>query len=228
MVRKRSKIYKTKQKIVNKNKEYDLDSALDLLPKLSYSKFDGVVELHINLNVDPQKSGQRVRTTVLLPHSTGREKKILVFAKGDAVKEAQNAGADILGDENTIKKIEDGFLDFDIVLAHPSMMQKLTNIARILGPKGLMPNPKSGTLTENLSKAIKEVKMGKIELKTSEKEPIIHITIGKISSPKEDLLGNINTIINAVSAAKPPKVKEPFIKSVYLTPTMGPSIRLNL
>lgn len=227
-MKQRSKAYLKSANLKDKNKEYDIDTAIGLLKKICYANFDATVELHINLNLDSKKSDQQVRTSVLLPHGTGKEKKILVFARGDSAKEAQTAGADIVGDEKTIKKIEEGFLDFDIVVAHPAVMKDLTRIAKILGPKGLMPNPKAGTVTEKLAATIKEIKKGKSYLKTTEKEPIIHTPIGKTSFPPEKLKENLEAVISSIKSAKPSKVKEPFIKSVYIAPAIGPSIKVKM
>jgi len=222
---KKSKKYQKAAQLVDKNKIYSLDEAVSLVKKTSFTKFDAAVEVHIRLGVDPKKSEQNVRGTVTLPYGTGKTKRILVLTE-EKEKEAQSAGADYVGGEDLINKIEGGFSDFDIVLATPEIMPKITRVAKILGQRGLMPNPKSGTIVKNPVSFIKEIKKGKIEFKM-DAGGIIHQVVGRASFPEEHLKKNIQTLIDAVLAAKPAGVKGNYILSITLCSTMGPGIKIS-
>lgn len=220
--------YQEASKLINKTKLYPLDEAIALAKKTSPTKFDATLEAHFNLGIDPGKTEQLIRTTVALPHGTGKKVKVLVFAEGEAAKAALSVGADEIGDESTIEKIaSSGTVPFDAVIATPSYMQRLAKAARILGPKGLMPNPKSNTVTEDPARLVAELKKGRVTLQTKN-EASIHVGFGKVSFPDEHLKENFLTIWEALLSSKPPKVKEPFVKSVFITTTMGPSIKVDI
>ena len=212
---------------VEKGKNYEIDEALNLIKELANAKFDESVEVHIKLNIDPKKTDQTIRTSVLLPNGIGKTKKVLAFVKGEKVQEAQDAGADYIGDQETVEKILKGWMDFDSVIATPDMMPVISKLGKVLGPRGLMPNAKTGTVTMDVERAIKEIKMGKIEIRT-DKLGSIHSVIGKVSFSEEKLKENFLALIDAILKAKPPSVKGQFIKSIYLTTTMGPSLKLDV
>lgn len=220
------KKYKEKSALI-KQREYPLEEAVDLLTKLSTSKFDGTAEIHILLNADPKQGDQQVRATVSLPHGTGKTLRIAVVAPDDRAKEMLDAGAVKAGEENLIKAIEKGELDFDILVAMPKCMKSLGKVAKTLGQKGLMPNPKAGTVTDDPAKAIKDLQKGKIEFR-NDKQAIIHSVFGKISFGKEKLSENLRTFLNAVKEAKPAGIKSEYIKTITLSPTMGPSVRVEI
>jgi len=209
------------------NREYDLDEALDLLPKIKTAKFDETVEVSLLLGVDPKQSDQNVRGVVNLPSGTGKSVKVLVFAKGEKAKEAQEANADYVGADDLAKKIEDGWLDFDVVIATPDCMDVVGKLGKILGPRGLMPNPKLGTVTNDIAKTIKDAKAGRIEFRV-DKFGNIHAPAGKSSFNKEDLAKNIYALFEAIIRAKPPSAKGQYIRQVFLSLTMSPSIKLNV
>jgi len=209
------------------NREYDLDEALDLLPKIKTAKFDETVEVTLLLGVDPKQSDQNVRGVVNLPAGTGKNIRVLVFAKGEKAKEAQEANADYVGTDDLAKKIEGGWLDFDLVIAAPDCMDVVGKLGKILGPRGLMPNPKLGTVTNDLTKAIKDAKAGRIEFRV-DKFGNIHAPAGKSSFNKEDLIKNISALIEAIVRAKPQGAKGQYIKEGFLSLTMSPSIKLNV
>ena len=224
---KRGKKYLEALKLIDKEKLYDVDEALSLVLKTASAKFDETVELAMRLGVDPRHADQQVRGTVVLPNGTGKSVKVLVLAKGDKVKEALEAGADYAGGDDYVEKIKnENWFDFDVVIATPDMMGVVGKIGRILGPKGLMPNPKSGTVTFELANAIKDTKAGKVEYRV-DKAAIINVPIGKVSFGQEKLAENFKTISEAVIKAKPASAKGKYLKSVTVSTTMGPGIRLN-
>ena len=224
---KRGKKYLEKSKLVDKANLYDLDAACALIPQVSTAKFDETVEAHIRLGVDSRHADQQVRGAVVLPHGTGKTSRVLVFAKGAKADEAQAAGADYVGAEDLVAKIQnENWFDFDVVVATPDMMGLVGRIGRVLGPKGLMPNPKAGTVTMDVTKAIEDIKAGKIEYRL-DKTNIIHVPVGKVSFGSEKLLENVQTLMSAIIKAKPASAKGTYLKSVALTTTMGPSIRVN-
>lgn len=220
------KKYAEALKLIEKNKLYDAADAVDLVKKTSTAKFDETIEAHVRLGVDPRHADQQVRGTVILPHGTGKTRKVVVFAKGDKAKEAEAAGADVVGAEELASKIEGGWLDFDVAIATPDMMGVVGKLGRILGPRGLMPNPKTGTVTFDLEQAINEVKAGKIEFRV-DKTSIVHVPVGKASFDTAKLLENFQTFMEALLKAKPAAAKGQYLKSVTLASTMGPGIRVN-
>ncbi len=215
-------------KLVNKDIFYDPVEAFDLVLKTSKANFDETVELHVRLGVDPRHADQQIRGTVLLPNGTGKKVKILVFAKGDKAKEAIDAGADYVGDEELLAKIQNqNWFDFDIVVATPDMMGMVGKVGKILGPKGLMPNPKSGTVTMDVAKAVSEIKLGKVEYRI-DKTAIVHVAIGKRSFGVDLLVENFNAIMNAIIKSKPVSAKGQYLKSISVCSTMGPGIKINI
>ena len=224
---KRGKKYQDSAKLIERLKLYDPSEALDLVCKTAKAKFDETVEIHIKLGVDSRHADQQVRGAVVLPHGTGKTVKVLVFAKGDKAKEAEEAGADYVGAEELVSKITgENWFDFDIVVATPDMMGVVGRLGKVLGPKGLMPNPKAGTVTMDVAKAIAEIKAGKIEYRL-DKTNIIHCPIGKVSFGPEKLADNLNTLMSAVIKAKPAAAKGQYIKSCVIASTMGPGIKIN-
>lgn len=224
---KKGKKYLAAVKLIDRSAAYEPVEAISLVQKTATAKFDETVEMHIRLGVDSRHADQQVRGAVVLPHGTGRSKKVLVFAKGPKTDEATAAGADFVGAEDMVEKItKENWFDFDVVVATPDMMGVVGRLGKVLGPKGLMPNPKSGTVTMDLGKAIEEIKAGKIEYRL-DKTNIIHCPIGKASFGDEKLLENFRTLINAVIKAKPAAAKGQYLKSVTITSTMGPGIRIN-
>ena len=222
-----SKRYAESVKLVDKTKEYGAKEAIEIIEKMPKTKFDETVELHVKLGVDSKHADQQVRGTVVLPNGTGKTQRVLVFAKGPKAEEAEKAGADFVGAEELIPKIqnENGF-EYDVVVATPDMMGVVGRLGKVLGPKGLMPNPKSGTVTMDVTKAISEIKSGKVEYRL-DKNNIIHLGFGKVSFGADKLLENYEVIMNAIIKAKPAAAKGQYIKSVALTTTMGPSIFIN-
>ncbi len=223
---KRGKKYREKLALIDRLKRYSLDEGLDLLEKVAYANFDESVEAAFRLGVDPRHADQMVRGTVVLPHGTGKSVKVLVFAKGEKEKEAQEAGADFVGAEDLIEKIKGGWLEFDKAIATPDMMGAVSKIGRILGPRGLMPNPKVGTVTFDVGKAVKEVKSGKVEFRT-EKTGIVHTTIGKRSFGKEKLRENFLTLLETLIRMKPAASKGAYLKGIALSTTMSPGIKID-
>ena len=222
-----SKRYAESSKLVDKTKEYEIKEALDIIEKMPKPKFDETVELHVKLGVDSKHADQQVRGTVVLPNGTGKTQKVLVFAKGPKAEEAEKAGADFVGAEELIPRIQnDGWFDYDVVVATPDMMGVVGRLGKVLGPKGLMPNPKSGTVTMDVTKAINEIKSGKVEYRL-DKNNIIHLGFGKVSFGSEKLAENYDVIMNAIIKAKPAAAKGQYIKSVAVTTTMGPSLFIN-
>ncbi len=221
------KRYVEAAKLVDATKLYETEEAFGLIEKMPKAKFDETVELHVRLGVDSKHADQQVRGTVVLPNGTGKSLRVLVFAKGDKAKEAEAAGADFVGAEELVPKIEkENWFDYDVIVATPDMMGVIGRFGKVLGPKGLMPNPKSGTVTMDVTKAISEIKSGKVEYRL-DKTNIIHLGIGKVSFGAEKLAENYQTIIDAIIKAKPAAAKGQYVKSVYLTTTMGPSVYIN-
>lgn len=224
---KRGKKYLEKEKLINKTTLYDSKEACDLVVKTSVAKFDETVEAHIRLGVDSRHADQQVRGAVVLPHGTGKKVRVLVFAKGDKADEAEKAGADFVGAEDMVAKIQgENWFDFDVIVATPDMMGLVGRLGRVLGPKGLMPNPKAGTVTMDVAKAIEEIKAGKIEYRL-DKTNIIHVPLGKVSFGAEKLFENFQTLMSAIIKAKPSAAKGQYLKSVSLSSTMGPGIKVN-
>ena len=223
---KKGKRYTESAKLVNKNEAYSVAEAVELVNKTASAKFDESVEIHTRLGVDGRNADQQVRGVVVLPHGTGKKVRVFVLAKGDNADLAEKAGADIVGGDEMIAKIQQGWLDFDVCITTPDMMPIVGRVAKILGPKGLMPNPKSGTVTTNVTKAIQDVKAGKVEYRL-DKNNIIHVMIGKVSFGSEKLIENFNTVMDAIVKAKPAAAKGTYIKSVTLTSTMGPGIKVD-
>ena len=214
-------------KLVEPGKMYDVAEAIDLALKMPKAKFDETLEMHIRLGVDGKQADQQVRGVVVLPNGTGKTKKVLVLAKGDKAKEAEAAGADLVGDDDMIQKIQsENWFGFDVVVATPDMMASLGKIARILGPKGLMPNPKAGTVTMDVTKAVTEIKAGKIEYRL-DKNNIVHCPIGKVSFGADKLKENYMTLLDAIVKAKPAAAKGTYLKSIAISTTMGAGIRIN-
>jgi large subunit ribosomal protein L1 len=223
---KRGKKYLEARGKVDRNKRYGLEEGVKLLLETAHAKFDEGVDLAIRLGVDPKKSDQMVRGTVVLPHGTGKKVRVLVFAKGQKEKEASDAGADVVGGEDLIEKISKGWLDFDKAIATPDMMGLVSKLGKILGPRGLMPNPKVGTVTFDLEKAIKEIKAGKVEFKV-EKAGVVHVPVGKVSFGSGQLLENVKTLLEVILRAKPPTSKGIYLRTVALSTTMGPGIKVD-
>lgn len=226
-IRKRGKKYVEKAKMVDANKKYPMDEATELLTKLSTSKFDGTAEAHVRINADTTQADQLVRTTVNLPHGTGKKIRIAAFVTDDLIDEAKKAGADLAGNDDLVKTIEEGKIEFDVAVAVPEMMKSLGKIAKTLGQKGLMPNPKAGTVTDNISKTIEALKKGRIECKM-DKFGIIHVPFGKISFGGAKLKDNLEALMQGLQEAKPSGIKSTYILSVNITPTMGPGVQVQL
>ena len=224
---KHGKKYTDSKKLIESLKAYDPNEAIDMVLKTSKAKFDETVEISVRLGVDPRHADQQVRGAVVLPHGTGRKVRVLVFAKGEKAKEAEAAGADFVGDADLVAKIQtENWFGFDVCVATPDMMGVVGRIGRILGPKGLMPNPKSGTVTMDVAKAISDIKAGKVEYRV-DKTAIVHCPIGKVSFGVEKLQENLTTLMDAINKAKPAAAKGTYVKSLYLSSTMGPSVKVN-
>ena len=224
---KKGRRYLEVAKLVEKTKLYDLDEAAQLIKQTSNAKFDETIEAHLKLGVDGRHADQQVRGAVVLPHGTGKDVKVLVFAKGDKVDQALAAGADYAGGDELVPKIQnEGWLDFDVVIATPDMMGVVGRLGKVLGPKGLMPNPKAGTVTMDVAKAIADIKAGKIEYRL-DKANIIHVPVGKASFSAEQIADNFRALMDAVIKAKPASAKGQYLKSVTISSTMGPGIKLN-
>ncbi len=224
---KHGKKYLESKKLIDSAKQYDTREGLDLLLQTAKAKFDESVEVHVRLGVDSRHADQQVRGAVVLPHGTGKTVRVLVFAKADKAREALEAGADFVGDEDLVKKIQtENWFGFDVCVATPDMMGLVGRIGRVLGPKGLMPNPKSGTVTMDVAKAVKEIKAGKVEYRL-DKTNIVHCPVGKASFGAEKLEENVNTLMEAIIKAKPSAAKGTYLKSVVLSSTMGPGVKFN-
>ncbi|MFD2830507.1 50S ribosomal protein L1 [Corticicoccus populi] len=224
---KRSKKYQEALKKFDAENTYAVEEAIKLAQETSTVNFDASVEVAFRLGIDTRKNDQQIRGAVVLPHGTGKSQRVLVFAKGDKLKEAEEAGADYVGDSEYIQKINDGWFDFDVIVATPDMMGEVGKLGRVLGPKGLMPNPKTGTVTMDVTKAVEEIKAGKVEYR-AEKSGIVHAAIGKVSFDAEKLVDNFNTLYDVLEKAKPASAKGIYFKSVAVTTTMGPGIKVEL
>lgn len=221
------KNYAESAKLVDRAKLYDVEEAIGLVKQTAKAKFDETVELHIKLGVDGRHADQQVRGAVVLPHGTGKTKRVLVIAKGDKATEAEKAGADFVGSEDMVQKIQnENWFDFDVIVATPDMMGLIGRLGRVLGPKGLMPNPKSGTVTFDVARAIDEIKAGKVEYRL-DKTNIVHVSVGKVSFENKQLQENLATVMEALIKAKPSAAKGTYLRSVTVTSTMGPGIKLN-
>ena len=223
---KQGKKYVDSVKLIDSTKAYDSSEALDLVCQTAKAKFDETVELHVRLGVDSRHADQQVRGAVVLPNGTGKTVRTLVFAKGDKIQAAIDAGSDFVADDDTVKKINDGWMDFDVVIATPDMMGVVGRLGKVLGPRGLMPSPKAGTVTPDVAKAVEEAKAGKIEYRL-DKTNIIHCPIGKVSFGAEKLQENYKTLLDAINKAKPAASKGQYIRSCVVATTMGPGVRIN-
>lgn len=224
---KRGKKYQESVKLIDRHKYYEPVEAIELIQKTAKANFDETVEISVRLGVDPKHADQQVRGAVVLPHGTGKTRKVLVFAKGDKVKEAEDAGADYVGSDEYVEKIQkENWFDFDVVVATPDMMSVVGRLGRVLGPKGLMPNPKSGTVTFEVGKAVDEIKAGKVEYRV-DKSSIINVPIGKVSFGTKKLRQNFATIMDAIIKAKPASAKGKYLKNVALSSTMGPGVKIS-
>jgi large subunit ribosomal protein L1 len=221
----RSKRYKASSKDLDIEKTYQLKEALALIKKMATPKFDPSVELHFNLNVDPKKSDQMVRGTVVLPHGTGKKIRVAVFCKGEHERIAKDSGADTVGGMELIERVSGGFLDFDCAIATPEMMKDLSKLGKVLGPRGLMPSPKTGTVTNDIAKAIEDVKKGKVEFRV-DKQGGVHLAVGKVSFDEDKLCDNASRVIEALNDARPASVKGKFLKSLFISSTMNPGLRI--
>lgn len=215
---------KAKEQI--EDRDYSVPEAIELLQKVKFAKFDETLEAHLRLGVDPKHADQMVRGTVVLPHGTGKSKKVLVVATGEKVHEAEQAGADFAGGEEMVDKIAGGWMDFEAMIATPDMMKSVAKLGKVLGPRGLMPNPKSGTVTFDVARAVQEVKAGKVEFRV-DKTSNVHVQLGKMSFSKDKLIDNTRTLVDAILKAKPPAAKGKYIQRFYLTATMCPSVRID-
>ncbi len=225
LIERRGKKYQQSAKLIDKTKNYTLKEAIELAIKTNPAKFDASVEIHARLGVDPRQADQNIRTTLVLPHGNGKSVRVAVFAPLDVCKTAKAAGADIAEDEEFLKLLEKGTIDFDVLISTPQYMPKLGKFARVLGPKGLMPNPKAGTVTNDIEKAVKESKAGKVEYRV-DKQSIVHIGVGKVSFGADKLVENAEAFFGSLKAQKPASLKGSYVKSVFITTTMGPSIQL--
>lgn len=223
---KRGKKYREALKKIERGVLYEPEAALRLVKETALARFDETVEVSVRLGIDPRHADQQVRGAVVLPHGTGKSRKVLVFAKGEKAEEAQEAGADYVGAEELIEKIQGGWLDFEVAVATPDMMSLVGKLGKLLGPRGLMPNPKTGTVTFDVGRAVKEIKAGKIEYR-ADKTGILHVPIGKVSFPLENLLENFRTFMEAVIKAKPAAARGQYLKSITVSSTMGPGIKIN-
>ncbi len=226
-MKKRSKRYKEISNLFKEDESCSLKEAISILKKASNTKFDSSIDLHFHLNVDPKKSDQMVRGSVVLPHGTGKKIKVAVFAKGEQEKQAREAGADYVGGADLIDKVSKGFLDFDRAIATPEMMKELSRLGKILGPRGLMPSPKTGTVTNDVVTAIEQIRKGKVEFKV-DKQGGIHLSIGKASFPEDKLKENASTLIDAINTARPAALKGKYIKNLSLSSTMSPGVKISL
>jgi len=223
---KRGKKYEEAVKLVDRNKVYEIEEAVALLKEASSANFDETVEVAFRLGVNPKKANENIRGAVVLPHGTGRTQRVLVFAKGEKVKEAEAAGADFIGDQETIEKINQGWFDFDVIVATPDMMAEVGKLGRVLGPKGLMPNPKTGTVTFEVEKAVNDIKAGQVEYRVDSASNL-HVPIGKISFENDKLVENFDAIADTIAKAKPHTARGKYMRNVSITSTMGPGIKVD-
>ncbi len=229
MTQKHGKKYQAAAKLVDPAKEYSLDEAVSLLKKTAYSKFDGTIEVHMRMGIDPKQADQLVRGVVSLPNGTGKQVRIAVFAEGEGAGVAEQAGADVVGGDDLIKRVQDGFTDFDVAVAVPAIMGKVGRLGKILGPRGLMPSPKAGTIVppQDLPRIIRELRGGRVEFKT-DKTANIHVGAGKVSFSEQKMKENLQSLFDAIAKAKPAAVKGQYVKSISVAPTMGPGIKLDV
>jgi large subunit ribosomal protein L1 len=223
----RGKKYKQAVSLVDRTRHYEPDEGIDLVKQVSTSKFDGSIELHMRLGVDPRHADQMVRGVAVLPAGTGKKVRVLVFAQGEAAREAEEAGADYVGGEDLAKRIQGGWLDFDVALATPDMMATVSKLGRVLGPRGLMPNPRTETVTTDVKHSLDEIRKGKVQFAV-DKDGNIHVPIGKVSFDQKQLHDNLATMVDAITRAKPQGAKGQYVKSVAIAPTMGPSVNLDV
>lgn len=224
---KKSKQYQDAAKLVDRGKAYDVTEAVDLVKKMDFAKFDATVEVAFKLNVDTKQADQQLRGAVVLPNGTGKDQTVIVFAKGDKAKEAEEAGADFVGETDLVQKIQDGWLDFDVAIATPDMMAQVGRLGRVLGPKGLMPNPKTGTVTMDVAKAVNDSKAGKVTYRT-DRDGNVHVPVGKVSFDTDKLVGNFKTIEDTIVKARPASVRGTFIQNLVVTSTFTPAVRVDL
>jgi large subunit ribosomal protein L1 len=225
-MKKHGKKFAAASKQIAVDKTYSIEEAIPLVQKVKFAKFDETVDMSLRLGVDPKHADQMVRGTVVLPHGLGKSKRVLAIAGGEKQKEAQTAGADVVGGEELVEKIQGGFMDFDAVVATPDMMRAVGKLGKVLGPRGLMPNPKTGTVTTDIAKAVQEIKAGKVEFRV-DKTGIIHAPVGKSSFPAENLIANAHALVDSIVKAKPAAAKGKYLKSVTLSSTMGPGVRID-
>jgi len=225
-LKKRGKKYQEAVKLIDRTKAYDVKEAITLLKQVSKANFDETVEVSFRLGVDPKKADENIRGAVVLPHGTGKTQRVLVFAKGEKIKEAEAAGADYIGDQDVIAKINDGWFEFDVIVATPDMMAEVGKLGRVLGPKGLMPNPKTGTVTFEVEKAVNDIKAGKVEYRV-DKSSNLHVPIGKISFEDDKLFENFETIVETIVKVKPQSSKGKYLRNLVITSTMGPGIKVD-
>jgi len=224
---KKSKQYQEAAKLVDHDKVYDVTEAVDLVKKMNFAKFDATVEVAFNLNVDTKQADQQLRGAVVLPNGTGKDQTVVVFAKGDKAKEAEAAGADFVGEADLVQKIQDGWLDFDVAIATPDMMAQVGRLGRVLGPKGLMPNPKTGTVTMDVTKAVNDSKAGKVTYRT-DRDGNVHVPVGKVSFDTDKLVGNFKTIEDTIVKARPASVRGTYVQNLVVTSTFTPAVRVDL
>ena len=224
---KHGKKYRAAAELIEAERRYEIGEAVELVPKVSVSEFDGTVELHLRLGVDPRHADQLVRGTVVLPHGSGRATRVIVFAQGEKAQEALRGGADDVGGEDLVKKIDAGWIEFDVAIATPDMMGMVGRLGKKLGPRGLMPNPKSGTVTFDIERAVSEVKSGRVEFKV-DRAGIVHVPVGKVSFSAEHLQANVAALVDAVNRAKPSGAKGTYMRTLTLAPTMGPGVRVDI
>ena len=224
---KKSKQDQDAAKLVDRDKAYDVTEAVDLVKKMDFAKFDATVEVAFKLNVDTKQADQQLRGAVVLPNGTGKDQTVIVFAKGDKAKEAEEAGADFVGETDLVQKIQDGWLDFDVAIATPDMMAQVGRLGRVLGPKGLMPNPKTGTVTMDVAKAVNDSKAGKVTYRT-DRDGNVHVPVGKVSFDTDKLVGNFKTIEDTIVKARPASVRGTFIQNLVVTSTFTPAVRVDL